>query len=73
MLMYRPIVLRDIYRALTVQIYGKSMKICIHGNFGTLIQNDQDPPWIFPMRAAICNPKWPTLKMCIFHNYKLSG
>ena len=27
MLMYRPIVLRDIYRGLAVQIYGKSMKI----------------------------------------------
>ena len=30
-------------------------------------QNDQDPSVILPMRAAICNPKWPTLKMCIFH------
>ena len=37
MLMYRPIVLRDIYRGLAVQIYGKSMKIGKHGNFGTLI------------------------------------
>ena len=30
-------------------------------------QIDQDPPWILPMRAVICKPKWPTLKMCIFH------
>ena len=30
-------------------------------------QNDQDPSVILPMKAAICNPRWPTLKMCIFH------
>ena len=43
MLMYRPIVLRDIYRGLTVQICGKSMKIGIHGNFGTLISQRPGP------------------------------
>ena len=43
MLMYRPIVLIDIYRGLTVQIYGKSMKIGIHGNFGTLISKRPGP------------------------------
>ena len=30
-------------------------------------QNDQDQSVILAMRAAISNPKWPTLKMCTYH------
>ena len=54
-------------RGRIVQINDKSMKIATQGNFGTLISNRSWPILDFAQEGCIRNPKWPTLKMWIFH------
>ena len=64
--MYRPIVLRDIYRGLTVQIYGKSMKIGIHGNFGTLISKRPGPTLDFAHKGRNLQSKMADIENVYF-------
>ena len=42
------------------------MEIGMEGNFGVLISKQLRHTLDFVKRAAICNPKWPTLKSSIY-------
>ena len=56
-----PVQLLKAKKKLIVQINDKSMKIGFYGNLSMLVSKRSGPSWILPMRAAIYNPKLPTL------------
>ena len=59
---YRPI--RSIFQMLRGRKAWQLVHMVILAHW---FQIDQDPSWILPRRAAIRDPKWPTLKIWIFH------